>query len=347
MIRIVSPAPLGQSGFGITAARYGRALRSSGVHTELYLIGPPFEEAPPETIFFSRFGNLCSRLRSDLSAGDSVILTGFPPEEEIPLLLAAMCHVRPRILALWEQTPGYGAVASRGVEMLTGSHNISLMVFSSAHGETIPPGRRVVEVPMPLPPFLDGTIFGSPTDPAGGCRGVSISRLTERKRVLELAGAWQSLPITAPSLTVAGSGFDAADSVENALAALIEPSSRVTLRISKLSARERQTLLQQSDFFISISRAETGHQAALEAIAMGLPCFLSDIPAHRAFALHAESVTLLQGDPAQMVDAALLGLEQLPELSALAKADRERLVSSRTDEAIANRLLIGLKPEGR
>ncbi len=117
----------------------------------------------------------------------------------------------------------------------------------------------------------------------GTLRLVSVGRIDDNKnlkRVIEAVGALHAKGLRV-SLDHAGIGDDA---LTRELRAMVSAKGLdAFVRFHGFRADVRP-LLNQADVFVSASKVECHPVAVLEAMAVGLPCLLSDIPPHRALA---------------------------------------------------------------
>lgn len=104
--------------------------------------------------------------------------------------------------------------------------------------------------------------------PAGKVIFLVVSRLVERKGLLELVTLWQQLQPPGAQLVLVGSGYNQFDSVEAQLRQAVSNLDTVTLRPPPDSIEQ---YYQTSDVYLTLSRSEGLSNALLEALASGLP----------------------------------------------------------------------------
>ena len=98
--------------------------------------------------------------------------------------------------------------------------------------------------------------------------------------------------------------------------------------------------LQQSDIFILPSRAEGHSNALLEAMACGLPVIVSDIPANLDVIENKRNgLTFAAGDPASLVNAVMLLLENLGLRERVGQMARQTIESQYSLSYIADRYI--------
>lgn len=140
-----------------------------------------------------------------------------------------------------------------------------------------------------------------------------------------------------PLLCVLGTGAGQADSVE----ALVR--SRVGTRIRHVPHTDRvEEYLQAADLFVMPSRREGLPNAVLEALAVGLPCVLSDIAPHRELAAAnpaAEIRLFPSGDPAALADTLRQRCRELKGERAAGGGKRSSLGEDYRLETVARRYL--------
>lgn len=134
--------------------------------------------------------------------------------------------------------------------------------------------KRAVEIPNAISVAIDGQWCASHN--ADGLKFFYAGRLTEQKNVSYLLDALSNLNARNWSLTVCGQGEDET--------ALKKQCSDLGLdhKITFLGYREDvHKLMLQHDLLIIPSKFEGMPNIVAEAMKVGLPCLLSDIPAHR------------------------------------------------------------------
>jgi glycosyltransferase involved in cell wall biosynthesis len=101
----------------------------------------------------------------------------------------------------------------------------------------------------------------------------TVGRISKLKDPFTLINAFRSIPLTNKSLLFAGDG-----KMMNRCKNLAVSSDRILFLGETDNVAE---YLQASDCFLSASLSEGLPNAVMEAMSTGLPCVLSDIPAHR------------------------------------------------------------------
>lgn len=150
---------------------------------------------------------------------------------------------------------------------------------------------------------------------------VSVGHLSERKDPLAVIRAFRQAALKNAQLLFLGSGPLEADCRRAA-----EGCAQIGFagRVDNVAE-----YLQAADGFVSASRAEGFPNAALEALACGLPCLLSDIPPHRELAERAgECIRLFSGSGAAEAVAGFQGLETDADLRGAARATAEEVFSA-------------------
>lgn len=97
---------------------------------------------------------------------------------------------------------------------------------------------------------------------------------------------------------------------------------------------------QNADLFVLPSHSEAMPQSVLEASAYGLPCLLSDIPAHRELSEEGAAALLYKVGDAAALREAVLTLQRSPHmLTDLAKKGQHLMLSHHTQAAARNKYL--------
>jgi glycosyltransferase involved in cell wall biosynthesis len=129
-----------------------------------------------------------------------------------------------------------------------------------------------------IPNGIDVDDFQLATNPGGTLTLVSICRLVPRKNVHVLIAAVERLAKEGAkvSLVIAGTGPE-----EERIARLARGCPRSVRFLGFIDEAQKRTLLSEADVFVQLSMREGLSIAALEALASGVPCVVSDIPGVR------------------------------------------------------------------
>ena len=195
--------------------------------------------------------------------------------------------------------------------------------------------RDVMKVPnvTVIPNGVDVHLFRRGTRSGAELALFSISRLVPRKNVDVLIAAVEQLAKegAAISLVIAGTGPE-----EDKIRRLAERSSGCVRFVGFIDEARKREILADTDVFVQLSTREGLSIAALEALASGVPCVVSNLPGVR------EPITLGQtgwyvDDPedVQSVVAALRRvLNDRPRLAQMKQASRTVAVERYSLEAM-------------
>jgi glycosyltransferase involved in cell wall biosynthesis len=129
-----------------------------------------------------------------------------------------------------------------------------------------------------IPNGLDVDTFRPGTSSGSGVSLFSISRLVPRKNIHILIAAVHQLVREGAeiSLTIAGTGPE-----KERIERLARQSDGSVRFVGFIDEAQKRTLLSESDAFVQLSTREGLSIAALEALASGVPCVVSNIPGVR------------------------------------------------------------------
>jgi glycosyltransferase involved in cell wall biosynthesis len=209
-------------------------------------------------------------------------------------------------------------------------------ISPGVRGELVAGGydpARIVDLPNGVPVPAD------PWHPSGepdSLRAAFVGRLAPEKGLGALVDAWPIVLAERPGarLTLIGEGPE---------------RGSLETQVDRLGLRESVDLpgvapdpsarLRQSDLFVLPSREEGMSIALLEAMALGIPCFASDIPGNRALMTDGVHGRLAPPDDPPALARAILALRADPLAPSMAEAARRRVVEHYSIAAVARRHL--------
>ena len=147
-----------------------------------------------------------------------------------------------------------------------------------------------------------------------------VGRLSPEKQVDLLLDVFGTVNERVDSiLLLCGKGEE-----ESRLRARVEQDSRLQGRVIFLSYQTNVWgLMKSCQLFVSLSRYEGCPNAVMEAMACGLPLFLSDIPQH--FEIAGENAWYVSNDPEDIADRLVLALQNKERNRCLKHAARDAL----------------------
>lgn len=137
------------------------------------------------------------------------------------------------------------------------------------------------------------------------------SRFSERKGQHVLLHAWESCSEPGEVLVLCGSGHSAEDGFLERIRGMAEHWSgagRVAVLESGVSRHEMKHCLAASDIAVQPSFYEGLGYSALEAMAAGVPCVLTDVDGFDTFARHGENAYVV---PAENPALLAIGLRKM------------------------------------
>jgi glycosyltransferase involved in cell wall biosynthesis len=160
------------------------------------------------------------------------------------------------------------AVLRRGDVVVSVSHDLA---------EHLKRRMRVPNVTV-IPNGIDVDTFRPGTPSGTGVALFSISRLVPRKNIHVLIAAVRQLVEEGAdfSLTIAGTGPE-----KERIERLAQQSAGSVRFVGFIDEARKRALLSESDAFVQLSTREGLSIAALEALAAGVPCVVSNIPGVR------------------------------------------------------------------
>lgn len=166
---------------------------------------------------------------------------------------------------------------------------------------------------LPLPAAF-AEVRESPAALAGAHYHVIVSTIEPRKNHALLLAAWRGLAASmgdaAPHLVIVGSPGRGAQAILDALDK--DPALRARVHVvSGLSSPALAALVLGAGAMLCPSFAEGFGLPLLEAVALGVPCIASDIPAHREIGA-GRGVTLLPCDDVSAWQRAIAGVPVAP-----------------------------------
>ena len=209
-------------------------------------------------------------------------------------------------------------------------------ISPSVRGELVAGGydpARVVDLPNGVPVPAD------PWHPSGepdSLRAAFVGRLAPEKGLGALVDAWPIVLAERPAarLTLIGEGPERATLVARVDRLGLRGSVSLPGALADPAAR-----LRQSDLFVLPSREEGMSIALLEAMALGIPSVVSDIPGNRALMTDGVHGRLAPPDDPHALARVILALRADPLAPAMALEARRRVVEHYSIAAVARRHL--------
>lgn len=200
------------------------------------------------------------------------------------------------------------------------------------HEPLIPRERNLL-----IPNWVDDTPAPERPRPGRVLRVAYAGRLVKEKGVLDLLEAAWKLP--GVELTLYGDG------------PLLEPCQERyrngNIRFAGFCQNLAQEYLQQ-DLFVLPSYSEAMPLSVLEALNAGVPCLLSDIPAHRTLSADGETALLFEtGNVEGLREGLELMRDDIAERVRLGKAGREYVQSEFGEQAARSKYLELIEEFGR
>lgn len=187
-------------------------------------------------------------------------------------------------------------------------------------GDYLRTNMRVPNVTV-IPNGIDVDVFQQGTSDTPALRLFSISRLVPRKNVDVLIAAVEQLTREglALSLTIAGTGPE-----EDRIRALAAGLPGVVDFVGFIEEKRKREILSRTDVFVQLSTREGLSIAALEALASGVPCAVSDLPGVREPITPGETGWYVNDpeDVSSVVAALRRVIADRPQLPAMRAASR-------------------------
>ena len=163
--------------------------------------------------------------------------------------------------------------------------------------------------------------------------GIFVGRLAEEKGLDTLIQAWA---VVARKVPGAGLRLIGAGPMEPGLRQLSEKLDIGPLVEFAGAQGDVEKELRQASVFLLPSREEGLSMALLEAMALGMPVVVSDIPGNRTLVEHCITGQLARaGDPQMLAEAILKVLSAGPEFLTMASAGRELVATGFSIQAVA------------
>jgi glycosyltransferase involved in cell wall biosynthesis len=242
----------------------------------------------------------------------------------------------PEVFAWWHRRGHSLRSSARITSLRLALRTTAVSAVSSgsvaAYARDVLKARRVVVVRR----GIDRTWFGR-TSSLRSYDAIYVGGLWNYKRVDVLISAWREVAEARPGarLLIVGEGVERSSleklTRETGLSKVVEFRGHLN------DANEIHELLSESRIFVFPSTHEGWSRAVVEAMATGLPCVLSDIPAFRE--LYSRTAILVPpGDPGFLARKILMLLEDKTMYEELAHRGTE-LASGFTWDAVAARIL--------
>lgn len=206
---------------------------------------------------------------------------------------------------------------------------------------------EVVRNGIDLGLYRPAEVSGGGKSAARPLRVLYVGRLVRHKRLRELIAAWaEARKGLDRAAEMRFAGFGPERPHLERLAAELGVAESVRF-LGRLDEPEVVRELQEADLFVSLSEGEGLPNAAIEAMACGLPVLLSDIPMHRELIENGKEGAICDGaDPGSISDAAARLLASEEVRKTLGAAARRKIEREFSWEAATERLA-KLFPEAR